>query len=68
MKDKNEDIHLALLEAIWIMRWNKTETALSAVLEVEEAHKMCEDIIVELDKAGYKIVKKTKSNSDVNGG
>ncbi|MEI6243031.1 MAG: hypothetical protein WCP39_06475 [Chlamydiota bacterium] len=54
----NEEIKDALLEAIWVMRWNETETALSAVLTSEEAEKMCDDIIVELGSAGYKIVKK----------
>jgi len=52
------DLENALLEAIWITRWNKEKTALSAVLTVEEATKMCKDILFELDKAGFKIVKK----------
>lgn len=48
-----------LLEAVWIVRWGSSDkTALSAVLTVEEAEKMCDDIVNELDKAGYKIVKK----------
>ena len=53
-----EEIRLALLEAIWIMRENENETTIAAVLTVEEAKQMCIDIIKELDKAGYKIVKK----------
>lgn len=54
----DNDLQLALLEAIWLMRWNENRTVTYAVLTVEEAYKMCEDIIIELDKAGYKIVKK----------
>lgn len=53
-----EELELALLEGIWLMRWNKKQTALSAVLTVEEAQKICKDIVEELDKAGYEIVKK----------
>jgi hypothetical protein len=53
-----EELQLALLEGIWIMRWNKEQTAMSAVLTVEEAQQMCKDIVEELDKAGYEIVKK----------
>lgn len=48
----------ALLEAIWLMRWNKEGTAMTAVLTVEETFKMCDDIVDELDKAGYEIFDK----------
>ena len=54
----NEEIENALLEAIYIMRWNEDETSLTAVLTVEEVEQATRDIIEELDKAGYKIVKK----------
>ena len=54
----NEDIEDALLEAVWVMRWNKDNTALYAVLESEEAIQMCKNIIDELNKAGYEIRKK----------
>ena len=54
----HENIENALLEAIWIMRWNQKKTAMRAVLSPEEAEKMCVDIIFELDKAGYKITNK----------
>ncbi|MCK9293272.1 hypothetical protein M0P25_04315 [archaeon] len=53
-----DELKEALLEAIWISRWNNDFTALSAVLTTEEALKMCDDIVSELDKAGYKIIKK----------
>lgn len=54
----NQEIENALLEAVWIMRWNKEGTALTAVLETEEALKMCADIVAGLNNAGYEIVKK----------
>lgn len=54
----NIEIQTAILEGIWLMRWNKEETALTAVLTKNEALKMCEDIIEELDHAGFKIVEK----------
>jgi len=57
MKNKDE-ITEALLEAIWVMRWNKDKSAMTAVLTVEEAELMCDDILKELNKAGFKIVKK----------
>lgn len=53
-----EQIKNALLEAIWICRWNKDKTALSAVLSIEESDKICEDITTELYKAGYKIIQR----------
>jgi hypothetical protein len=53
-----DEIDEVLLEAIWISRWNKDKTALTAVLTPEESIKMCKDIKQELDKAGYEIVKK----------
>lgn len=61
MVDFNSDeykIQTALLEAVWITRWNKDRTALSAVITVMEAKTICKDIIKELDEAGYEIVKK----------
>jgi hypothetical protein len=54
----DQNIRKAILEAIWIMRWNENKTSLSAVLKEEEVEQMCKDIIEELDKAGYEIVKK----------
>lgn len=56
------DMQLALLEAIWIMRWNEDKTGMMAVLTSEEAIQMSDDIITELDKAGYVIAKKTELN------
>lgn len=66
MKDKievhsdneQENIELALMEALWITRWTPNGEALYAVLEPEEAQKMVKDIFVELDKIGYEIKKK----------
>ena len=55
-----EEIENALMEAIWIMRWTDNNEALHSVLEVEEAEKMVQDIVKELDKAGYEITKKQK--------
>lgn len=52
-----KEIRYALLEAIWISRWNEEKTGLTAVLTAEEAEKMCKNIIKELKKAGYKITK-----------
>lgn len=59
-----EELQLALLEGIWLMRWNEEKTAMSAVLTVEEAQQMCKDIVDELDRAGYKIVKKEIKEGD----
>jgi hypothetical protein len=56
----NKKIFIALNEAIWITRWNEDQTALKAVLTVEEAEKICKNIIKELNKAGFKIVKNKK--------
>ena len=53
-----EELELTLLEAVWLMRWNKEKTAMTAVLTEEEATQMCKDIVDELDKAGYEIVRK----------
>lgn len=57
-ENEQENIELALLEAIWVMRWSKNKESLYAVLEVEEAQKIVKDIFVELDKIGYEIRKK----------
>lgn len=54
---KPNKVVIALLEAIWISRWNKNKTALSAVLEPEEAEKIVDDIFIELKKIGYEIRK-----------
>ena len=54
-----ENLKNALLEAVWLMRWNKDKTSMVAVLTEKEADKMCKDILKELDAAGYDIVKKS---------
>ena len=56
-----ENLEKALLEAIWLMRWNKKKTTMSAVLSIEEAEKMCKDIMKELDNVGFEIVIKTNT-------
>lgn len=58
MEKRLED---ALLEAVWLMRWNKDKTAMMAVLTEDEAMKMCKDIVEELNNAGYEIVRKTNA-------
>ena len=57
-QEMEEEIKIALLNAIWISRWNEDQTALTSVLTVEEAEKICKNIVIELDEAKYKIVKK----------
>lgn len=57
MKEK-EIIENALLEAVWINRWTENKEALYAVLKTEEAFQIVQNIYDELDKIGYKIVKK----------
>jgi SHS2 domain-containing protein len=56
--DNKENIELALLEAIWTMRWTENKEAMYAVLTVEEAQQIMKDIFIELDKIGYEIKKK----------
>ena len=52
-------IYTALINAIWIMRWtDKSKESMFAVLTTEEAEQICNNIIEELDKVGYQIVKK----------
>jgi hypothetical protein len=53
-----EELELTLLEAVWLMRWNKDKTAMAAVLTEDEAIQMCKDIVEELNNAGYEIVRK----------
>lgn len=53
----------ALLEAVWLMRWNKDKTAMSAIMEPEEAMQIVDDIFKELNKIGYEIKKKPKKST-----
>ena len=56
-----QEIENALLEAVWLTRWtDENKQSMYAVLESEEAIQMVKDIVKELSKAGYKIVKKQK--------
>jgi len=57
---KPTKVEVALLEAVWIMRWNKTKTAMTAVLEPEEAMGIVKDIHKQLHAIGYEIRKKPK--------
>jgi len=56
-KEELELIDSALYNAIYIMRWTENKEGLYAVLQVEEAEKMVEDIVSELNKIGYEIKK-----------
>lgn len=55
---KSEKVVNALLEAVWVMRWNEKKTSLSAIMEPEEAEKIVQGIFEELDKIGYEIKRK----------
>lgn len=57
-EDKKEDIDIALLEAIWTMRFSENKESIYAVLTVEEAQQIVKDIYIELDKIGYEIKNK----------
>jgi hypothetical protein len=57
MKEKQK-IENALLEAVWVSRWNGPD-ALVAVLDPGEAIQIVADIFKELDKIGYEIRKKS---------
>lgn len=51
-----ENAELILLDAVWLMRWNKDKTAMTAVLTEDEAMQMCKDIIKTLNESGYSII------------
>lgn len=53
-----KDVANTLLEAVSINRWTKSKESLYCVMSVKEAHQACLNVIKELDKAGYKIIKK----------
>lgn len=57
-EDEKENIEIALLEAIWTMRFSENKKSMYAVLTVEEAQQIVKDIFIELDKIGYEIRKK----------
>jgi len=57
-KDK-DDIHYILLESVWISRWtDEKQQSLCAVLTPEEAESIANDILSNLENAGFKIIKK----------
>ena len=55
LKEDNEKIKFALLEAIYIFRTTENGEGMYAVLQVEEAEQMVKDIIKELSSIGYEI-------------
>ena len=59
----DEKIKDALLEDIFIMRWKKDRTSQYALLNTIELKETIDNIFKELDDAGYKIVKKTRTKS-----
>ena len=59
MKEKDK-ISEVLLDAIWVTRWNEPAKLGLPIIDSIEAIQMIERIFKELDKSGYKIVKKSK--------
>ena len=59
----NEKIKDALLEAVFVTRWRKDGRTQYALLNNNELKETINNIITELDEAGYKIVKKTNTKS-----
>lgn len=57
MRKPNKIVN-ALLDAVWLMRWNKKKTSMTAIMEPEEAQKIVDGIFEELDKIGYEIKRK----------
>jgi len=57
-ENEQENIELALMEAVYISRWTPNGEAIYAVLTPEEAEQVVKDIFFELDKIGYEIKKK----------
>ena len=58
-----EKIKDALLEAVYITRWRKDGKTQYALLNTIELKQTVDNIIDELDEAGFKIVKKTNTKS-----
>lgn len=56
-KEEKIELQNILLECVWVSRWNKEKTALTAVLTSEEALKIVDDIFSELEKNNFKIIK-----------
>jgi len=52
-----DDLVGTLMEAVWTMRESDNGDSVAAVLTTEEATQICSDIVKELNKAGYRIVK-----------
>lgn len=49
----------AILNAIWTIRWSMDKKALKYILTQAEAKQACEDILDELNKSGYEVVRRT---------
>lgn len=56
--EEKQEVEGLLMESTWISRWSENKQSLHAVLEPEESMQIVKDIFEELDKAGYKIIKK----------
>jgi len=54
-KEKIED---ALLEAVFVTRWDESKSVCQPVLTNEETGRVIDDIIDELNKAGFTIIEK----------
>jgi hypothetical protein len=59
MKKKDKEIiYNKLLETVWVSRWTENKQALYAVLTPEEAVEIVNNIFKDIDKLGFKIIKK----------
>ena len=54
----NVEIEDALLEAVFITRWNEEKSSMYPLLSIPETQQVINDVIIELDKAGFIIIKK----------
>lgn len=52
------EIEDALLEAVYVTRWNEEKTSMYPLLSVIETKQVIDDVVNELDKAGFEIIKK----------
>lgn len=58
-----EKVKDALLEAVFVTRWKKDGTSQYSLLTTNELKETIENIIDELDEAGFEIVRKKKTKS-----
>ncbi len=52
------EIQEALLEAVFVTRWNEEMTSMYPLLSINETKEVINDVVIELNKAGFKIIKK----------